>query len=147
MTTPFVRPALAALAFTAALAFAAPATAAPVALKADLKASEEVPPNASKGAGSVAITYDSATKMLTWKGSYSGLSGPATAAHFHGPAEPGKNAGVVAPVFQGPAAKSPFEGSKALTDAQATELLAGRWYFNIHTDANKAGEIRGQVKK
>ena len=85
--------------------------------------------------------------MLTWKGSYSGLTGPATAAHFHGPAEPGKNAGVVVPVFQGPTAKSPFEGSTALTDAQAADLMAGRWYFNIHTDANKGGEIRGQVKK
>lgn len=147
MTTPFLRPALAALAFTAALAFAAPSIAAPVSLKADLKASEEVPPNDSKGTGAVEITYDSATKMLTWKGSYSGLTGPATAAHFHGPAEPGKNAGVVLPVFQGPTAKSPFEGSKALTDTQAADLMAGRWYFNIHTDANKAGEIRGQVKK
>jgi hypothetical protein len=25
--------------------------------------------------------------------------------------------------------------------------MAGRWYVNVHTEANKAGEIRGQVTK
>src|SRR4051794_10267974 len=93
MTSPLLRPALAALAFTAALAFAAPSIAAPVSLKADLKAPGGVPPNESKGPGPVEITYDGAPKMLPWKGSYSARPGPAPAAHFHGPAEPGKNAG------------------------------------------------------
>src|SRR6476619_2541808 len=88
MTSPFLRSALAALAFTAALAFAAPSIAAPVSLKADLKASEEVPPNDIKGTGAVEITYDRETKMLTWKGSYSGLRQEQRAVQFHGPAEP-----------------------------------------------------------
>jgi len=35
----------------------------------------------------------------------------------------------------------------ALTDTQAADLLAGKWYFNIHTEANRPGEIRGQVTK
>jgi len=65
-------------------------------------------------------------RKLTWKGSYSGLSGPATAAHFH-TGEAGKNGGVAVPIFAGAAAKTPFEGEATLTDAQAaaaTKLLA-----------------------
>ena len=92
-------------------------------------------------------TYDTASKKLSYKGSYSGLTGPATAAHFHGPAEPGNNAGVQIPVFSDATAKSPFEGEATLTDAQASDLMAGKWYFNVHTAANKGGEIRGQVTK
>ena len=147
MTRSVLRPALAVLACTAVFAFASPSKAEMVAMKADLKAASEVPPTTSSGTGSVDITYDSASKKLSWKGTYSGLSGPATAAHFHGPAEPGKNAGVVVPIFAGATAKSPFEGSATLSDAQAADLMAGHFYVNIHTDANKAGEIRGQVTK
>jgi hypothetical protein len=44
-------------------------------------------------------------------------------------------------------AASPIKGSATLNDAQAADLMAGRWYFNIHTAANKGGEIRGQVVK
>jgi len=147
MTSFFVRPAMAALACAATLAFASPSMADMVTMKADLKASAEVPVNDSKGTGSVDVTYDSASKKLSWKGTYTGLTGPATAAHFHGPADATKNAGVVVPIFQGAAAKSPFEGSATLTDAQAAQLMAGQWYVNIHTEKNKAGEIRGQVVK
>jgi hypothetical protein len=146
MTTPFLRSTLAALTCAAAFALATPSMAAMVNLKAELKASNEVPPNSSKGTGEVAATYDTASKKLSWKGTYSGLTGPATAAHFHA-GEPGKNGGVVVPIFQGAMAKSPFEGSKTLTAAQASDLMAGKWYVNIHTAANKGGEIRGQVTK
>jgi len=147
MPTSFLRPAVAALACTAALAFASPSMAAMVDMKASLNAASEVPPTQSSGTGAVDVTYDTDSKKLSWKGTYSGLTGPAIAAHFHGPAEPGKNAGVVIPIFTGATAKSPFDGSATLSDAQASDLMAGRWYVNIHTDANKAGEIRGQVTK
>src|SRR5689334_8457678 len=86
-----------------------------------------------------------ADKKLSWKLSYSGLSGPATAAHFHGPAEAGKNAGVAVAIPN--ATSSPVEGSATLTDAQAADLMAGKYYVNIHTAANPGGEIRGQVTK
>jgi hypothetical protein len=122
----------------------APAMAEIVNFKADLKASSEVPPTNSKGTGTVTATYDTSSKKLTWKGTYSGLTGPATAAHFHGPAPVGKNAGVAIPISPN---TSPFEGSATLTDKQAQELMAGEWYANIHTAANKAGEIRGQMVK
>ena len=89
------------------------------------------------------VTYDTATKALTWSGSYSGLTGPATAAHFHGPAELGKNAPVLIP---SPPA-TPISGMATLTDAQAADLAGGKLYFNVHTAANPGGEIRGQVTK
>jgi CHRD domain-containing protein len=144
MTKSFVRSGLTALACAAVLAVASPAMAAMVNLKADLKATNEVPPTDSKGSGSVTATFDSDSKKLSWKGTVSGLTGPATAAHFHA-GESGKNGGVVVPIAG--ADKGAFEGSATLTDAQATELMAGKWYVNVHTAANKGGEIRGQVTK
>jgi hypothetical protein len=122
--------------------------AAAMKFKADLKASSEVPPTTSSGTGSVTASYDPATKMLTWEGKFSGLTGPATAAHFHGPAEAGKNAGVLIPISEKDKPfTSPFKGSATLTDAQAADLEKGLLYVNVHTEANKGGEIRGQVVK
>ena len=113
--------------------------------KVALKSASEVPPNASSGSGTVDVTYDTQSKKLSWKVAYTGLTGPATAAHFHGPAEPGKNAGVMIPIQN--IATSPAEGSATLTDAQAADLTAGRLSVNVHTAANPGGEIRGQVTK
>ena len=144
MTKPFVRSGLAALACVTGLALASPAMAATVNLKADLKAASEVPPTDSKGAGSVTATFDTASKKLSWKGNVSGLTGPATAAHFHA-GEVGKNGGVVVPIAG--ADKGSFEGSATLTDAQAADLMDGKWYVNVHTATNKGGEVRGQVTK
>jgi hypothetical protein len=104
-----------------------------------------VPPVGGKGSGALNATYDTATKKLTYTATYKDLSGPATAAHFHGPADAKANAGVVVPVSG--AMASPLKGEATLTDAQAADLAAGKWYFNVHTAANKGGEIRGQVTK
>ena len=134
---------LATLALGAAVAFAGPAFADK--MKAALDGKAEVPPNTSAATGTADIDYDAATKKLSWKVTYSGLSGPATAGHFHGPAEAGKNAGVAVPITG--IAASPVEGSATLTDAQAADLVAGKYYVNIHTAANPGGEIRGQVTK
>jgi len=134
---------LATLALGAAIVFAGPAFAEK--MKATLDGKTEVPPNASAGTGTADIDYDPASKKLSWKVTYSGLSGPATAAHFHGPAEAGKNAGVAVAIPN--ATSSPAEGSATLTEAQAADLVAGKYYVNIHTAANPGGEIRGQVTK
>ncbi|HEX9321183.1 MAG TPA: CHRD domain-containing protein [Xanthobacteraceae bacterium] len=144
MRTTF-RTAVAGLAFSTAMVLGSAALAETVALKAELKASNEVPPVESKGSGTLTATYDTGSKSLNYTANYSGLSGDATAAHFHGPAAAGQNAGVAVPVTD--SAATPIKGSATLTDAQATDLMAGRWYFNIHTAANKGGEIRGQVVK
>lgn len=139
-----VRSALAGLA-VAAVMVATPASAEVISFKADLKGASEVPPVASSGTGTVTATYDTGSRKLSWQGTVSGLSGTATAAHFHGPAEPGKNAGVLVPV---PGVKAgPFEGSATLTPDQGRALMAGQTYFNVHTPANPNGEVRGQVVK
>jgi hypothetical protein len=144
MTSTILRCSVAALAFAGVLAFASPSTAAMMTFKANLSGKAEVPANATAGKGEVTATYDSDSKKLTWKGAYSGLTGPATAAHFHGPAPEGKNAGVMIPIAP---ATSPLEGSATLTDAQAKALMDGEVYVNVHTAENKGGEIRGQLMK
>ena len=116
------------------------AQAEEIKFRADLAAGPGV---TSSGKGTATATLDTNTKTLTWTVDYSGLSGPATAAHIHGPADPGANAGIVVP-FTGNLA-SPIKGSAPLTDAQIAQLEAGKWYVNIHTEANKPGEIRGQL--
>ena len=123
---------------------ASPARAETVTLKASMNAASEVPPNDSKATGTLTATFDTGSKKLSWKGSYAGLSGPATAAHFHGPAEPGKNAPPVVTITN---ATPNFEGSADLTDAQAADLQAGRYYINVHSAAHAPGEIRGQITK
>ena len=132
------------LAFTALFA-AAPAFAEMQKYKGTLSAASGVPANDSKGSGTVEATYDTATKKLTYSVAYKDLSGPATAAHFHGPAAAGANAGVAVGVA-GPVA-SPIKGEATLTDAQAADLQGGKWYFNIHTEKNKGGELRAQMMK
>ena len=134
---------LATLALGATVALAGPAFADK--MKATLEGKAEVPANTSAGKGTADIDYDPASKKLSWKVTYSGLSGPVTAAHFHGPAEAGKNAGIAVPIPN--AGTSPVEGSATLTDAQAADLVAGKYYVNIHTAANPGGELRGQVTK
>ena len=120
----------------------APMTMATQTFRATLSSAAEVPSNASPGAGMVEASFDKSSSVLKWRVTYSGLTGPATMAHFHGPALPGANAGVVVPF---PSAASPAEGSATLTPAQVTDLMAGKWYVNVHTAQNPGGEIRGQV--
>ncbi len=103
------------------------------------------------------ITFDTATSTLSFAmgyGSSAGftdLTGAATAAHIHGPAAAGFAAPVLfdlAPVhFPAaiPATGGVIFGSVVYTAAQATSLLAGLDYVNIHTATNPGGEIRGQL--
>ena len=109
---------------------------------ASLTGAAEVPPVAGTGTGALTASLNKDTSELSWKITYSGLTGPATAAHFHGPALAGANAGVV---LGFDSAASPIEGKATLTAAQVADLIAGKWYVNVHTASNKGGEIRGQV--
>ena len=115
-----------------------------VTLKADLKGTNEVPPNNSPATGTAEAKLDTETRNLVYTITFSGLTGPALGAHFHGPVEAGKNAGIVVPFKT---VQSPIEGSATLTENQASDLLAGKWYANIHTAANPGGELRGQMMK
>jgi len=136
--------AFAGFAMAAALYGAAPASAEVVTYKVQLLPSSEVPPNDSKGSGSIEATYDTASRKLSWTATYSGLTGAATMAHFHGPADVGVNASPVVPQN---GLDSPMKGEATLTEAQAAQFTSGKWYFNIHTAQNKGGEVRGQIVK
>jgi hypothetical protein len=108
-----------------------------------LDGAHETPPNETTGTGTADVSFDTDTHTLSWTVNYSGLTGPATMAHFHGPAEPGAAAGVV--VKLGPDVSSPITGSGPLTDEQEGWLRKGLLYVNVHTAAHPPGEIRGQV--
>ena len=143
MKTTALRSAAIGLGFVALLATAPASFAATETYTATLTTAAEVPPIDGKGSGTLTATYDTASKKLTYTVTYKDLSGPAAAAHFHGPADAKSNAGVVVPVKEITPAQ--LKGEATLTDAQAADLKGGKWYFNIHTAANKGGEIRGQV--
>lgn len=95
----------------------------------------------STATGSGMLTYDDLSNLLTWNIGFSGLQGTETAAHFHGPAAPGANAGVQIGLPLG----SPKIGSATLSATQETDLLNELWYINIHSNLFQAGEIRGQL--
>ncbi len=118
------------------------ASSGAVSFSATLSSAAEVPPNTSTATGKLDATFDKGSNTLRWTVTYSGLTGPATMAHFHGPAMPGANAGVVVPF---PNAASPASGETTLTPSQINDLMAGTWYANVHTAANPGGEIRGQL--
>jgi len=134
------------LAVLAAFALAPVAEAKVYKFHIALTGKAETPPNASKGKGHGSVTYDDQSNDLSWDISWSGLSGDATAAHFHGPAKPGESAPPVVPIKDKPLA-SPLVGSTTITADQGKDLLAGKWYFNVHSEANPGGELRGQVLK
>lgn len=127
----------------AALLASVPAAAAVVHFTAKLTGAAETPPNDTKGTGNAAVSLDTASKKISWKITYSGLTGSATMAHFHGPAAVGKAAGVAVPLPN--PVTSPTRGSASVTDAQIGDLQAGMWYVNVHTAAHPDGEIRGQL--
>lgn len=109
-----------------------------------LSGQTEVPPKQSQASGMMTGTFDRNTGILTYSLTYQGLSGPPTAMHFHGPADPGQNSGVQVPIQ--PPLTSPVNGATPkLSDQQVQQLLNNKWYINVHTRANPGGEIRGQV--
>ncbi len=134
------------LAFALAAALLVPAARAEtMTFHATMNGATEVPPKTTNGTGSVEATVDTAAKTLTYTMTYANLTGPATAAHFHGPADPGANAGVLIPIS--PPLASPIKGTAPLTDAQVADFTQGKVYANVHTAANPGGEIRGQMTK
>ena len=134
------------LAFAAAaLVLAAGAAHAEmVKFHADMTGAAEVPPKQTQGTGTVDATLDTSSRKLDWTASWQNLTGPATMAHFHGPAAAGANAGVQVPLGKNPT--SPDHGTATLTPEQVQQLQGGQWYANVHTAANPGGEIRGQME-
>ena len=140
---------------------------------APLSGLAETPPNASPGSGTATVSYDAATHPLQVVASFSGLTGPTTAAHIHCCVSPPGNAGVATttPSFAGfplGVDVGSFFSTLDLTQASsfnaafiaanggtvagaeaalASGLASGTAYFNIHSTVFPAGEIRGFLEE
>ena len=136
---------LAGAVLAAGLAFAGSAQAQNAkSFHADLSNAQEVPPTNGHGGGKADFTLNPSTKELSWTVTFNGLTSAPTAAHIHGPAASGTNAGVL--INLAPRGmKDPLKGSAKLTDTQIADLTSGKTYVNVHTSQNKGGEIRGQI--
>jgi Cu/Zn superoxide dismutase len=132
-----------ALAVTA-FAGAAP-RANPIMAAAKLTAKEEIPPQTVKNTkASGSFTLDVTGKKATFTLKFSGLTGPATAAHIH-LGGMGKAGPIVVPLC-GPC-KSPVKGKATFTAALLKDLKTHKLYVNVHTAKNPSGEIRGQLSE
>jgi hypothetical protein len=116
-------------------------------LSGQASGSQEVPAVTTSASGNLSGSYNVNTNKLTYNITWTGLSGIATVAHFHGPAAPGATADPL--VDLNITANSAMNGSASatvtLSDAAETALLSGNMYYNIHTALHPTGEIRGQV--
>ena len=118
-------------------AAASPALAEKVSFKADI---QPIAGTNSKASGVLTAEYDTSSKKLTWHGSYKGIGTYAISAVLHGP-DPGRPGAVV----KLRNIDSPFEGTAIISDQQAGDLAAGKWFVLIRTAASPGGELRGQL--
>ena len=107
---------------------------------------QEVPAVSTQGTGTVSGTYDKQTKMLDYTITWNNVTDTPTMMHFHGPADPGANAGVMIPITDfTQAASGSKSGMATLTSAQDSALLSNKMYYNLHTPLHPGGEIRAQL--
>ncbi|MBK8467238.1 MAG: CHRD domain-containing protein [Chloracidobacterium sp.] len=112
-----------------------------------LSGSEEVPPNGSTATGTGTVSVNAAQTQITVTLDWSSLSSNATAAHIHGPAAAGSNAGILfgmTGVPLSPTGSVPTQ-SFAISPAQLTQFQNGLFYWNVHSSTFPGGEIRGQI--
>lgn len=124
-----------------------------------LTGDQVVPASNSTAGGSIKGTYDRKEKLFTYTLTWTGLSGNITAAHIHGVADRGFVAIPVAPLAAYPngivqtitgftnGTAGSFTGNLYVdgTVVKEHDLLAGKFYVDLHTAANPGGEIRGQI--
>jgi hypothetical protein len=114
-----------------------------------ISGAQEKTPVTTNASGTMNVSYDKTAKMLTLNVTWANLSGDPTGAHIHGPAAKGENANVVVDFHENVTSTSGNFNRTVPVDGQAIKedsLLAGYYYFNIHTQANPGGEIRGQIE-
>lgn len=97
----------------------------------------------SSAKGSLTAAYSTATHILQYRLSFSGLSGPVTWASLDGPDQTGAAAEIV-PINLADES-NPHPGAATLTAQQADDLMAGRWSVVLKTEQHPAGEIRGAL--
>jgi CHRD domain-containing protein len=107
-----------------------------------LSGSQEVPPvsTGAAGNGSIAVAAD---RSVSGSVMTSGVAG--TAAHIH-QAPMGQNGPVIIPLTKSSDNTWSVPAGTKLTDAQYDAYRAGNLYVNVHSEANKGGEIRGQIR-
>lgn len=114
-------------------------------LKATLQGSQQVPPNASVGKGTVIVKFTPGTKVLELVGDYQNVSAAVTAAHIHSPAAPGSNASVLITLNNTGGTSGVLTGTATLSSTDSSNLLGGLMYVNVHNANYPGGEIRGQL--
>lgn len=113
-----------------------------------MSGAQEVPPVPTSATGTIVADYNRLTRTLSYAVTFSGLSDSAVAAHIHGLAEPGINAPVLQTFNNFPRRKAgSYTGTLLIDGVKFTEenLLARRYYINIHSKTYGGGEIRGQL--
>jgi len=109
---------------------------------------QETPAVNTSATGTIDAEYNRLTKTLSYKFSFSGLTDSTTAAHIHGLGEAGVPAAVVQTFSPWPKVKAGSYTGTLLVDGvkiREEDLLAGRYYINVHSKAFTGGEIRGQL--
>jgi hypothetical protein len=107
-----------------------------------LSGAQEVPPvqTSATGAGTITVNDD---KSVSGSVTTKGVKG--TMAHIH-EAAPGQNGGVAIPLTQKGDSEWVVPAGAKLNEDQYKAYKAGNLYVNVHSDAHKSGEIRGQLK-
>lgn len=118
---------------------------AAVTMSISMDGAQEVPPVSTPATGTSTLSIDPNTGEVIISGTYQNLQGNATAAHLHGPADVGQNAGILLNLSHTGGTTGTFSGSGFLSLSDAAEVIAGRAYVNVHTTAHGGGEIRGQT--
>lgn len=113
--------------------------------RAKLAPASEAPPSQRRAEGVADLTLDTESKVLSWKVTYSGLSGPLIGAHFKAPPEPGSAVGATMDLA--PPLTNPVVSSARLNDIQIGDLRAGLWSVNLLTAKNPHGELRGDLER
>jgi len=113
--------------------------------RAKLAPASEAPSNQRRAEGVAELTLDTESKILSWKVTYSGLSGPLIGAHFKAPPEPGSAVGATMDLA--PHLTNPVVSSTRLNDIQIGDLRAGLWSVNLLTAKNPHGELRGDLER
>ncbi len=111
--------------------------------RATLNGAAETPPADTAAGGHLKAEYSHVSHVLKWQLYVNGLSSPMTRGYFHGPDGIGGEQGIVE--LNQPFSGNALIGGATLTDQQAADLLAGRWYVDIQTEQYPGGEIRGPV--
>lgn len=111
----------------------------------NLSGAQEVPPVVTSGVGGCLVTLDDVTGMVTVSGSYQSMNGNVTAAHIHGLAGPGVNAGILIGLTPTGGTSGNISGGGTLSAPNVTGMLNGLTYVNVHTTTSPGGEIRGQI--